>query len=55
MNSERDFDKDKNWNWVRPVKGVIPYLVMEEHGGNTYEAVVKHGYPPKVLVTAVAA
>lgn len=48
MNSQRDFETDKDWNWVRPLASSAQYLVMESHGSNTYEVIVKHGYPPKI-------
>lgn len=48
MNSTRPYVTDKNWNWVRPVSGIVNYIVMEPRGGNTFEVVVKDGYPPKV-------
>ncbi|KAF9458834.1 L-aminoadipate-semialdehyde dehydrogenase [Collybia nuda] len=48
MNSSRPYATDKAWNWVRPVPGIRDYLVMEPRGGNTFEVVVKDGYPPKV-------
>ena len=50
MNSTRPYHTDKNWNWVRPVTGIVNYLVMEPRGGDTYEVVVKNGYPPKVCL-----
>ncbi|KZT19362.1 acetyl-CoA synthetase-like protein [Neolentinus lepideus HHB14362 ss-1] len=48
MNSNRDFESDKAWNWVRPLPGSAPYLVFEERGEGTYEVVVRDGYPPKI-------
>ncbi|KAJ7623485.1 L-aminoadipate-semialdehyde dehydrogenase [Roridomyces roridus] len=48
MNSERDFDTDKDWNWVRSKGLIVDYLVMEPRGNDTFEAVVKDGYPPKI-------
>ncbi|KAK7690571.1 hypothetical protein QCA50_005669 [Cerrena zonata] len=48
MNSARPYETDKNWNWVRPVSGIVNYIVMESRGGNTFEVVVKDGYPPKI-------
>ncbi|KAJ7493419.1 L-aminoadipate-semialdehyde dehydrogenase [Mycena galericulata] len=48
LNSEREFATDKNWNWVRAKGLILDYLVMEPRGDNTFEAVVKDGYPPKI-------
>ncbi|KAH7098977.1 L-aminoadipate-semialdehyde dehydrogenase [Auriculariales sp. MPI-PUGE-AT-0066] len=48
MNSQRDFTTDKLWNWVRPLVGSAPFLEFEDHGANTYELIVKDGYPPKI-------
>lgn len=48
MNSNRDFSADKFWNWVRPLPTSANYLVMEPQGGDTFEVVIKDGYPPKV-------
>lgn len=39
---------DKDWNWLRAKGFILNYLVMEPRGDNTFEAVVKDGYPPKV-------
>lgn len=52
MNSTRSYATDKAWNWVRPVPGILDYLVMEPRGGDTFEVVVKDGYPPKVCFHA---
>lgn len=57
MTSARDFEKDKLWNWVAPLPGVLSYMVMESRGtqkikagqeGETFEFVVRDGYPPKI-------
>ncbi len=48
MNSNRDFATDKLWNWTRPLPGSANYLVWEPQGGDTFEVIVKDGYPPKV-------
>ena len=47
MNSERDFSGDKKWNWVRPTALSKHYMVMEPQGNNTFECIVKDGYPSK--------
>ncbi|SJK99612.1 related to LYS2  len=47
MNSSRDFATDKLWNWTRPLPGSANYLVWEPQGGDTFEVIVKDGYPPK--------
>ncbi|KAF5367566.1 hypothetical protein D9758_003797 [Tetrapyrgos nigripes] len=48
MNSSRDFATDKEWNWVRPTPVSKHFLEFEPRGNNTYEVVVKDGYPPKI-------
>ncbi|SJK99598.1 related to LYS2  len=48
MNSNRDFATDKLWNWTRPLPGSVNYLVWEPQGGDTFEVIVKDGYPPKI-------
>ncbi|KAK0470220.1 L-aminoadipate-semialdehyde dehydrogenase [Desarmillaria tabescens] len=48
MNSNRDFATDKLWNWTRPLTGSANYLVWEPQGGDTFEVVVKDGYPSKI-------
>ncbi|KAJ3966024.1 L-aminoadipate-semialdehyde dehydrogenase [Lentinula raphanica] len=49
MNSDRDFSLDKKWNWVRPTALSKHYMVMEPQGKDTFECVVKDGYPAKVV------
>ncbi|KAH8824644.1 L-aminoadipate-semialdehyde dehydrogenase [Flagelloscypha sp. PMI_526] len=46
MNSTREFATDKLWNWVRPVDS--KYIIFEDRGNNSFEVVVKDGYPPKI-------
>ncbi|KAJ7065190.1 L-aminoadipate-semialdehyde dehydrogenase [Mycena amicta] len=48
LNSDRDMATDKEWNWLRARGMIVDYLVMEPRDGETYEAVVKDGYPPKI-------
>lgn len=48
MTSEREYSTDKEWNWVRPTSLSKHYMVMEPQGNDTFECVVKDGYPPKV-------
>ncbi|KAJ6496764.1 L-aminoadipate-semialdehyde dehydrogenase [Mycena vulgaris] len=48
LNSGRDMSVDKDWNWLRAAGLIVDYLVMEPRGDNTFEAVVKDGYPPKI-------
>ncbi len=48
MNSERDMATDKNWSWLRAKGMILDYLVVEPRGDNTFEAIIKDGYPPKV-------
>lgn len=48
LSSNRDFEHDKAWNWLRVHGPVANYAVMDERGAGTFELVVKDGYPPKV-------
>lgn len=48
MNSERKFLTDKGWNWVRPTTLSKHFMVMEPQGKDTFECVIKDGYPAKV-------
>ncbi|THV03189.1 L-aminoadipate-semialdehyde dehydrogenase [Dendrothele bispora CBS 962.96] len=48
MNSSRNFVTDKEWNWVRPTSLSKHYLAFEPQGNNTFEIIVKDGYPPKI-------
>ena len=45
LNSRRDFETDKAWNWVRNQGLIEQYLDMEPRGENLFEAVVKKGWP----------
>ena len=52
MSSFRDFDTDKEWNWVRAKSpyartGVHEYLRFEPRGGDTYELYVLDGWHTK--------
>ncbi|KAJ3895239.1 L-aminoadipate-semialdehyde dehydrogenase [Lentinula edodes] len=49
MNSERKFLTDKGWNWVRPTTLSKHFMVMEPQGKDTFECVIKDGYPAKVV------
>ncbi|KAK7454620.1 hypothetical protein VKT23_011373 [Stygiomarasmius scandens] len=48
MNSSRDFVTDKDWNWVRPTALSKHYLAFEPQGNDTFEVIVRDGYPPKI-------
>ncbi|GBE77228.1 putative three-domain protein [Sparassis crispa] len=48
LHSKRDYANDKSWNWVRAEGLILDYLKMEERGSNTYETVVKEGWPAKI-------
>ena len=48
LNSKRDFATDKSWNWLRATGHILSYMAMEPRGANTYEMVVKDGWPPKI-------
>ena len=52
MTSFRDFDTDKEWNWVR-AKGpyvhthVVEYMRFEPHDSGTFELYILDGWPSK--------
>jgi hypothetical protein len=48
MASTRDFNADKDWNWVGPSAISKAYLQFEDRGSGVLECVVLDGYPPKV-------
>ncbi|KAJ6624936.1 L-aminoadipate-semialdehyde dehydrogenase [Mycena sp. CBHHK59/15] len=48
LNSTREMSTDKDWNWLRATGLILDFLVMEPRGDNTFEAVIKDGYPPKI-------
>lgn len=49
LTSRRDYGSDKAWNWLR-VEGLIAsYLDLVPRGSGTYEAVVRDGWPGKVM------
>ncbi|KIY63134.1 L-aminoadipate-semialdehyde dehydrogenase [Cylindrobasidium torrendii FP15055 ss-10] len=48
MTSVRNYALDKLWNWVRPSAVTIDYLVFEPQGDDTFELVIKDGFPTKV-------
>ncbi|KAL5334813.1 hypothetical protein BJX70DRAFT_391121 [Aspergillus crustosus] len=47
MTSDRPVD-DKFWSYVRPMKGSLPYLRMEELEDGSYECIALEGLPAKV-------
>ncbi|KAL4884773.1 hypothetical protein BJY04DRAFT_233049 [Aspergillus karnatakaensis] len=47
MTSDRPVG-DKLWNYVRPLKGSLPYLKMEELDDGSYECIALDGLPAKV-------
>ncbi|ODN75184.1 hypothetical protein, variant [Cryptococcus amylolentus CBS 6039] len=48
MTSFRDFKTDKSWNWLRNEGPIAQYLETLPQGSNTFEIVVKDGWPGKV-------
>lgn len=49
MTSRRDFDSDKGWNWLRAEGPIADYLELIPQGSDTFEAVVKDGWPAKIM------
>ncbi|PIA92957.1 Polyketide synthase HetM [Cercospora beticola] len=48
MTSFRDFDNDKQWDWLRVPEYLLQFLSMEERGPGLWELCVKKGWPSKV-------
>ncbi|KAF2210500.1 hypothetical protein CERZMDRAFT_113395 [Cercospora zeae-maydis SCOH1-5] len=48
MTSFRDFENDKQWDWLRVPEDLLPFLIMEERGPGLWELCVKQGWPSKV-------
>jgi long-subunit acyl-CoA synthetase (AMP-forming) len=48
LNSKRDFATDKAWNWLRAEGLILEYMVMEDRGSNSFEIIIKDGWPPKI-------
>lgn len=49
MTSNRDFDTDKAWNYVRNEGLIAKYLELEPHGNGVFEVIVKDGWPAKIM------
>jgi hypothetical protein len=50
MTSRRnDYKSDKGWNWLRAEGAICDYLELIPHGGDTFEVVVKDGWPAKIV------
>lgn len=49
MTSRREFDSDKGWNWLRAEGPIADYLELIPQGSDTFEAVVKDGWPAKIM------
>ncbi|KAI7229044.1 acetyl-CoA synthetase-like protein [Hortaea werneckii] len=48
MTSFRDYNEDKDWDWLRVPENLKPYLSMEERGPNLFELCVRDGWKSKV-------
>lgn len=49
LTSQREFDTDKAWNYVRPLAKTKPYLLFDEITPGMYELVVLSGLPSKTM------
>jgi hypothetical protein len=50
MTSRRnDYVKDKAWNWLRAEGPIADYLELIPQGSDTFEVVVKDGWPAKIM------
>jgi len=47
--NRKDFDNDKAWNWLRAEGPIADYLELIPQGSDTFEVVVKDGWPAKIL------
>ena len=52
MTSLRNPEKDKAWNYVRPLAKVKPYLLFDEISTGTFELVVLDGLPTKTIANS---
>ncbi len=48
IHSRRDYTNDKGWNWLRVAGPVADYITMEPQGSDTFELVVRHGWPAMI-------
>ncbi|KAK8847380.1 hypothetical protein IAR55_005238 [Kwoniella newhampshirensis] len=44
-----DYVNDKGWNWLRAEGPIADYLELIPQGGDTFEVVVKDGWPAKIM------
>lgn len=49
LNSKRTFASDTAWNWVRAEGLIEQYLSLEPQGADTFEVVVKPGWPALIM------
>lgn len=49
MTSRRDCAVDKGWNWLRAEGSIAEYLELAPHGSDTFEIIVRDGWPAKIL------
>lgn len=49
MTSYRDCKTDKGWNWLRAEGPVADYLEFAPQGSDTFELIVKDGWPAKIM------
>lgn len=49
MTSRRDCAVDKAWNWLRAEGPIADYLELAPQGSNTFEIIVRDGWPAKIL------
>lgn len=44
-----DYENDKAWNWLRAEGLIADYLELIPQGSDTFEVVVKDGWPAKIM------
>ncbi|KAL7418303.1 hypothetical protein Q5752_006759 [Cryptotrichosporon argae] len=49
LTSRRNCATDPGWNWVRAEGPIADYLELIPQGGDTFEVVVKDGWPAKIM------
>ena len=49
LTSVRDTATDKAWNWLRAEGRIVDYLELLPQGSDTFEVIVKDGWPAKIM------
>lgn len=49
LTSRRDCANDDGWNWLRAEGPIADYLELAPQGSDTFEIIVKDGWPAKIM------